>query len=114
MASTVDKDAMKRNRNEKRIEAYLKDRVHAAGGICVKLDASLYRGIPDRMCIMPSGRTVYVEVKEEGFTPAPAQLFWIRKLRRIGHDAGYIDSTEQATGLVNHFKSNKKGHYFAY
>lgn len=45
------------------VEEDLKAIVKAAGGLCLKLPANLYRGIPDRMVLLPGGKLIFVELK---------------------------------------------------
>lgn len=47
---------------ESAVEERLRRAVVAAGGLCIKLPAILYRGIPDRLLIL-QGRVIFVELK---------------------------------------------------
>lgn len=50
---------------ESKIEDDLRKGVEAAGGLCIKLPALLYRGIPDRMVLLPGAVLVFVELKKD-------------------------------------------------
>lgn len=49
---------------EARVEEALREAVEAVGGLCLKLPASLYRGVPDRLLVLPGGRVFFVELKD--------------------------------------------------
>jgi len=49
--------------SETQRETKLTSMVKKAGGLCIKLPAQLYRGIPDRLVLLPGGRVVFVELK---------------------------------------------------
>lgn len=48
---------------EASVEEDLRKAVEKVGGLCIKLPALLYRGIPDRMVLLPGGRLFFVELK---------------------------------------------------
>ena len=48
---------------ESKVEEDLKKAVKAAKGLCIKLPAILYIGIPDRLVLLPGGRMFFVELK---------------------------------------------------
>lgn len=50
---------------EARVEEALRLAVEAVGGLCIKLPAILYRGIPDRLLVLPGGRVIFVELKDQ-------------------------------------------------
>lgn len=45
------------------LEGKLLRGVKAAGGLCIKLPSIWYRGVPDRMVLLPGGRVYFVELK---------------------------------------------------
>lgn len=70
---------------ENAIEKYLTAQVKLRGGRAVKLDPTGYKGIPDRLVILPGGATFFVELKRPvGGRLAPAQLRWIEWLIEAG------------------------------
>ena len=87
---------------EKTYEHYLKTLVEEAGGECIKLTG--VTGLPDRMCLLPGGRIVFVEMKREGFKPRKVQFEWIDKLRGLGFCAGWCDSYESVERLMDKIK----------
>ena len=48
---------------EATIEKYLKARIEAIGGMCIKWTSPGFRGVPDRIVIYPSVGVVFVELK---------------------------------------------------
>lgn len=46
------------------IESYLKKEITKLNGLCLKWVAPGTRGVPDRIIIMPKGRTYFVEMKQ--------------------------------------------------
>lgn len=50
---------------ESKIEAYLKKEITELNGLCLKWVAPGTRGVPDRIIIMPKGKTYFVEMKQE-------------------------------------------------
>jgi len=70
---------------ENTIEEYLYDCVKAVQGVCLKLPSMWYPGIPDRLVLLPGGRTLFIELKRPiGGKFEPRQPLWLRKLARLG------------------------------
>ncbi|MGN7309247.1 VRR-NUC domain-containing protein, partial [Bacillus subtilis] len=59
---------------ESQIESYLRDKIKALGGIAYKFVSPGNSGVPDRMVLLPKGRTVFVELKAPGKKPTKLQL----------------------------------------
>jgi ribosomal protein S6 len=72
---------------EKRFCKAVKDH----GGRAVKWSSPGNRGVPDRIVLLPNGRTVYVELKAPGKPLAPLQAKWAVDLRNMGHMVYKID-----------------------
>jgi hypothetical protein len=83
--------------NEKLIESKLRQAVEAVGGICLKLPAIYFTGIPDRLCLLPGGRAYFVETKTTGRKLRPRQQFVKRKLEVLGFRVYVTDSLERLT-----------------
>lgn len=88
------RDTMKGS-NEKKIERKLVEEVKERGGLCIKLVPSFVSGLPDRMCLMPGAKIIFIEVKGEGFKPRKLQKVMINKLTKLGFKAMFIDSEDQ-------------------
>lgn len=80
---------------ENKIEAYLRDKVKHAGGIAYKFESPGNAGVPDRLVLLPGGRTVFVELKARGRKPTPLQLVQHKRIQALGHEVRVIDSREQ-------------------
>lgn len=85
---------MKPKESEKTLEARLVREIEARGGMALKYTSQFHRGIPDRICLLPGGLCVFVELKSTGKKPTKLQVHAMQKLRELGHYAIVIDSTE--------------------
>ena len=80
--------------SEKAIEAYLRRRVEAEGGICLKYSNPNQVGYPDRAVLLPGGMTLRVELKSTGEKPSKLQRERFREMESIGHSVTVLDSKE--------------------
>ena len=92
---------------EKYIERRLVSLVKSYGGICIKLDASLYKGIPDRMILTATGRVKFVELKNTGKQLREVQKVWRDKLISMGFDYEVIDSYEKVDSQKSFLTATK-------
>jgi hypothetical protein len=79
---------------ESTLERRLVREVEHIGGRAPKWVSPGNRGVPDRIVILPNGRTVYVEMKAPGKPLEPLQVRWSTILQRMGHRVYKIDSVE--------------------
>ena len=79
---------------ESTVEAYLRDRVKAQGGIAYKWVSPGNVGVPDRLIVFPGGTVYFRELKAPGKKPTPLQMRQLEKLKALGFDVGVIDSKE--------------------
>jgi Holliday junction resolvase len=79
---------------ESALERRLVREVKRLGGRAPKWVSPGNRGVPDRIVLLPGGRTVFVEMKAPGERPEPLQEKWARELRKLGHQVYVIDSHE--------------------
>lgn len=77
---------------ESTIEKRFASEVNKHGGKALKFVSPGNRGVPDRIAILPDGRTVYVELKAPGKPLSPLQAKWAATLRGLGHTVYKIDS----------------------
>ena len=86
--------------SEKAIERYLVDAVKSAGGIALKYSNSNKVGFPDRVAIMPAGRTIWFELKSKGQQPSKIQRIRFADMARIGHKVYVCDSKESINEVL--------------
>lgn len=79
--------------SEKTLEARLAREIQARGGMALKYTSQHHRGIPDRIVLMPHGRTYFVELKSTGKRPTKLQRHAIGQLTALGFPAWVVDST---------------------
>jgi hypothetical protein len=79
---------------ESALERKLVDAVKAIGGVAPKWTSPGSAGVPDRIVILPKGKTYYVEMKAPGKPLQPLQAYWAKKLSTLGHKVYRIDSIE--------------------
>jgi len=77
------------------IEKKLVQKSKSMNGRCWKFVSPGLRGVPDRICLLPNGRIIFVELKKLGKNPDPLQLKRHKELRDLGFDIRVIDSEEQ-------------------
>lgn len=80
--------------SEKAIEKYLFDRVKELGGVCLKYSNPNMAGYPDRVVLLPGGKTIWIELKSKGKKPNKLQEIRIASLKLLGHLVFVIDSRE--------------------
>lgn len=85
--------SIERNTTEDTVENFLDKQVIKRGGFTIKLDPHRYKGIPDRLVVLP-GRIFFVEVKRPvGGVVAKLQSWWRDRIR-ARHHGSYIARTE--------------------
>ncbi|MCM1078517.1 MAG: VRR-NUC domain-containing protein [Bacteroidales bacterium] len=86
--------------SEKAIERYLCRQVASLGGVCLKYANANMTGYPDRVALMPGGRTLWFELKSRGRTPSKVQKIRIAQLESIGHRVYVCDRKEKIDGIL--------------
>ncbi|MCM0760278.1 VRR-NUC domain-containing protein [Sporomusa sphaeroides DSM 2875] len=79
---------------EKAIEAYLRDRVKALGGIAYKFVSPGNAGVPDRLVLLPGGHAFFPELKAPGKKSTPLQAMQQKRIRELGFPVYEIDSKQ--------------------
>jgi hypothetical protein len=79
---------------ERNIEAHLFEGVKRLGGWCLKVIPNP-AGMPDRIVVLPGGRTYFVELKRPGEKPSELQLHRHEELSKIGHPVAVLDTKER-------------------
>ena len=86
--------------SEKKLERKLSKEIIRIGGICLKIPAIHYMGIPDRLCLLPGGRLFFAEIKTTGKKPEKIQLSVHKRLKNLGFRVEVIDNTEFLNKLI--------------
>ena len=90
---------------EKHTEQKLTADAKARGGLAVKFVSPGFDGMPDRLVLMPEGRTGFVEVKAPGKEPRPLQVRRHEMLRNLGFKVYVLDDPEQIGGIVHEIRT---------
>lgn len=85
--------------SEKTLERKIRQRVEKLGGWSIKLLSIHITGLPDRLCLLPGGQLIFIEVKTTGKKPTKIQLKMHDKIRALGFQVEVIDNTEQIEKL---------------
>ena len=85
---------------EKEIEMKFKNQIEKQGAKVFKFVSPGHAGVPDRIVLMKSGRTVFAELKAPGEKPRPLQVFVMKQLSSLGFDCWVIDSPEMIEKFV--------------
>ena len=86
--------------SEKNIEKYLTKRVEESGGICLKYSNASMTGYPDRVVLLPGGKTLWIELKSKGEKPTPLQIIRHKMMGNIGHQVYVADSHESIDKIL--------------
>lgn len=87
--------------SEKVIERKLVEAVKLKGGMCIKLLSDYITGLPDRLCLFPGQKAIFVELKTTGEKPRKIQVFIHNRLRALGFRVEVIDSVEGINSLMD-------------
>lgn len=88
---------------EKVLERKLSKKVSEVGGICLKLPTIHFSGLPDRICLFPGSKIVFVEVKTTGQKLRKIQKHFHDKLSFLGFKPIIIESTIDIERLINEY-----------
>ena len=85
---------------EKDIEKALCRMVGKHGGLCLKWVCPGFAGVPDRICLLPGGHVIFVELKRpKGGKRSKLQEWWSRKLQALGFEHWWIKNLEELKAL---------------
>lgn len=94
--------------SEKVVERKLVELVKINGGMCIKLLCDQLIGLPDRMCLFPGHKVIFVELKTTGRKPKRIQMYMHNKLRALGFRVEVIDTVESVVNFVDNTVLNNK------
>lgn len=87
--------------NEKVIERKLVEAVKEKGGMCIKLLSDYFTGLPDRLCLFPGQKVIFIELKTTGEKPRKIQIFVHNKLKALGFRVEVIDTLKGITKFID-------------
>lgn len=79
---------------ERDIEKYLREQVKKIGGRAYKFESPGHAGVPDRLVLLPGGRSAFIELKAPGKKPTPLQVAQGKKIASLGFTVLVIDSKQ--------------------
>ena len=94
--------------SEKDIERRLVELVKINNGMCIKLLCDQLIGLPDRLCLFPNHRIVFVETKTTGQKPRRIQAYMHKKLRALGFRVEVIDTIKGVEDFISSIILNKQ------
>lgn len=94
---------------EKEIEKKLRQQVEAIGGKCLKWVCPGWRGVPDRLVLLPGGRIHFVETKrpKDGELSA-MQKKWRRWLTALGFDWWAVWNYDDLAEFMQYIKTTEE------
>ena len=99
---------MKNIKSEKTLERSLKNSVEGKlKGWCLKLLSAHITGLPDRLCLLPGGRVLFVELKTTNQKPRKIQLLIHNKLRALGFRVEVVDTSEQIGTIISGYENEE-------
>ncbi|EOS24390.1 hypothetical protein C804_05211 [Lachnospiraceae bacterium A4] len=90
---------------EKDIERKFVAEVKRRGGICPKWVSPGFDGMPDRIALLPGGKSGFVEAKAPGEKPRPLQASRYALLQRLGFRVYVLDDPAQIGGIIDEIQS---------
>jgi hypothetical protein len=94
--------------SEKITEKYLCDKIRLLGGEAYKFTSPNRRNVPDRICVLPKGFLLFVEVKSEGKLPSDGQKREINRLLEKGQHVAVVTTKADVDLVINKIKEAMK------
>ena len=85
---------------ESYIESYLVRKVKEHGGLCYKFVSPGNPGVPDRLIITPTGKTIFVELKTEVGRLAKVQKWQRSEMEKRGADCRVLFGMDAVKDLL--------------
>jgi hypothetical protein len=89
--------------SEKVLEAKLRNLIKKNGGWCIKLPAVHVSGLPDRMCLLPTGRIFFAEIKTTYERPSAVQRIVHKRFAKLGFPVAILDTTEKIKQTIERY-----------
>lgn len=91
---------------ESTIEARLVRGVKKLGGLCYKFTSPGNPGVPDRIVLLPNGKTIFVELKTTVGRLAKVQQWQLQEMRKRGADVRVLKGMDQVTAFLEEVRSD--------
>lgn len=95
--------------SEKITEKYLCQQVANLGGIAYKFTSPSRRNVPDRICILPKGIIVFVELKSEPKEPTLAQKREMLRLQQLGCNIDWANTKAMVDQIIQRMRETING-----
>ena len=82
------------------VEVYLVKEIEKLGGIAYKFSSTARRNVPDRLCALPYGNTIYVEVKTAKGVLSKGQHKEFTRLTDLKQPVFILSSKEEVDELI--------------
>lgn len=89
---------------ESAVEKRLKREIEGVGGLCYKFTSPGRQGVPDRVCIIPGGAVVFVELKQDNGTLRPIQRAEIERMQARGADVWVLYGVTGVEAFMTYVK----------
>ena len=90
--------------SEKKLELMLSKEIKIVGGWSIKLLSTHLTGLPDRLCLFPGGRLLFIELKTTNKKPRKIQISVHNKLKNLGFRVEVIDNSENLKKLIKSYE----------
>lgn len=80
--------------SEKNIEMKLVEGVKKIKGSIYKFNSQANNGVPDRICVLPTGIVVFIELKKPGGKLSEIQKYQIERLQKLRQKVIVISSLD--------------------
>ena len=87
---------------ESTVERYLVVEVERCGGMALKWNGRV--GVPDRVCLLPGGQVIFVEVKRPSGRLSKMQIHIHGKMRKLDMDVRVVWSKEDVDALIREIR----------
>ena len=94
---------------ERDLERYLRRKVEVAGGLALKFTSPGNDGVPDRLVILPGGKTIFVELKAPRGRLSSLQRWQQSRLTRRGCEVRTVWTREQVDSILREQEGGKEG-----
>lgn len=92
---------------ESEIESWIGQQVRRHGGYFYKFVSPGNDGVPDRICILPGGIIIFVELKTKTGRLSKIQKYQLKRLQDLGCRTRVIYGMEEAKRFINEIRTTR-------